>query len=279
MKYTVTENQTLLEALGKFSPKSSKTTLRCWLKEGRVFVDERVQKIATSPVEAGQVITLGVKEKVYEGGLKILYEDSDLVVIEKPAGLLSVSTAFQKTDTAHSILKKKYRPTKVYVVHRLDQETSGVMLFALSEEAFLGLKDLFADHTIERAYCAVVEGNMEESSGTFSSYLLEDKNYVVHEVNSSKGQLAITHYEVEASNKRYSWLNLRLETGRKNQIRVHCQSAGHSIAGDKKYGAKTSPIKRLCLHAYYLAFEHPITHKKMEFESPIPKEFYKILEQ
>lgn len=278
MKYIVSQDQVLLDALSALSPESSKTTLRSWLRDGRITVNRKVEKIASKPVHKGQVIELGSKQKILDQGIRILYEDDDFVIIDKPYGILSVSTAFEKGNTLHALLKKKYFPRKVFVVHRLDQDTSGVMVFALNEKAKEKLKKIFELHEIERAYTAIVEGIMEEESGVWKSYLVEDGNYYVHETpDAEKGQLAITHYEVKAVSKRNSWLNLKLETGKKNQIRVHCKSAGFPIAGDKKYGAATNPIKRLCLHAHYLSFMHPMTKKMMCFESDVPDAFFRIL--
>ena len=191
--------------------------------------------------------------------------------------MLSVATAFDKTNTAHSVLKAQFKPRQVYVVHRLDQDTSGVMLFALKENCFEAMKKIFEKHDIDRVYYAIVEGNLDSSSGTWQSYLYEDANYHVHSTTSAQtGELAITHYEVKAANKHYSLLELKLETGRKNQIRVHCQQAGNPVVGDKKYGATKNPLKRLGLHAYMLAFVHPSTHKKKIFTSPLPEVFLKI---
>lgn len=274
MKYIAAKDLILLEALTLLSPESSKTTLRSWLSSGRILVDGTVEKKGTFLVKEGQVISMGAKPIKPEEGLKILFEDAHLVIIDKPIGMLSVSAAFEKSNTVHAILKRKYHPRRVYVIHRLDQDTSGVMMFALNEKAYTAMKKIFEKHEIERAYTAIVEGVVEKEEGTWKSYLYEDPNYVVRETNDTiKGELAVTHFKVEKRSKKYTWLTTRLETGKKNQIRVHTQSAGHPIAGDKKYGAITSPIKRLCLHAHLLAFVHPITKKQMRFESPIPAEF------
>lgn len=278
MKYTTEADTQLLEALAKLSPESSQTTRRSWLKDGRVSVDGEVIKIGKTLIHKGQTIALGAKNVVIRGNIKILYEDRHLVVIEKPEGMLSVSTAYEKGETAHALLKEKYRPQRVHVVHRLDQDTSGVMLFALSEEARDEMKRTFEKHDIERAYTAIVEGMLAPEKGTWKCYLYEDSNYMVHETDDAEyGELAITHYEVKKISRRNTWLELKLETGKKNQIRVHCQLAGHPIVGDKKYGAQTSPIKRLCLHAHLLAFMHPVTKKMMRFESPVPDTFYRII--
>ncbi len=278
MKYIASTDLSLLDALTQLSPQSSKNTLRSWIKEGRVQIDGITAKNTLLTVLEGQQVTVGQRKKVLRSGLPIVYEDDDLVIIDKPAGLLSVATAFETGETAHALLKAHYRPRTVFVVHRLDQDTSGVMVFALNQTTCDQLKDLFEVHNIERAYTAIVEGQLSPPSGTWQSYQYEDKQYVVHDTSdATQGRLAVTHYKTLATSKRYSWLQVQLETGRKNQIRVHCQSAGHSVVGDKKYGSSTSPIKRLCLHAHLLAFQHPISKKMLRFESPIPPDFQKLV--
>lgn len=278
MKYVAIANIVLLDALSTICPDSSKTTLRSWIKEGRVRIDGELGLTANTLVIEGQTVTIGNRKRFLPGDIAILHEDADLVVIDKPSGLLSVASTFDKIQTAHAVLKQHYPNKKVQVVHRIDQDTSGVMMFALSQEAYDQLKKDFEVHAIERAYIAIVEGKMDSSSGTWNSLLYEDANYVVHVTDDpSKGKEAITHYTVKNKSKFFSWLELNLETGRKNQIRVHCQQAGHPIVGDKKYGASSNPIKRLCLHAHLLGFTHPITHKKLSFTSLPPREFYRII--
>lgn len=279
MKYQTTENMNLLTALEKLSPGSSKTTMRSWIKDGRVLVDGRVIKKTDHALVLGQVVSLGEKKRRAEGNLQLLYEDAHIVVVEKPIGMLSVATAFETEDTVHAHLKERYRPYKVFVVHRLDQDTSGVMLFARTEEAYIRLKETFEAHDIEREYEAIVEGVIEEGNGTWNSYLYEDPNYVVHSSQdpSCGGKYATTHYIVIGKTKHWTRLILNLETGRKNQIRVHCRDSGHPIVGDRKYGAKPSPLKRMCLHARLLVFNHPITQKKMHFSSPVPESFDKLV--
>lgn len=279
MKYVVQEELSLLEALSKLAPECSKTSLKSWLKEGRITVDGKIERSGSMPVHKGQSIALGSRSRYIEGDLRIYYEDKHVVVIEKPSGLLSVSTDFIKDETAHTFLKKYYRTQQVSVVHRLDQDTSGVMLFALNEEACSRLKDDFELHLIERGYTAVVEGYLSPSTGTWRSYLYEDANFVVHSTeNPKEGREAITHYQVLSCAKKRSLIQLKLETGRKNQIRVHCMDAGHPIVGDKKYGAKSNPIKRLCLHAHHLAFTHPFTKQKMRFDSIVPESFSQLVQ-
>ncbi len=277
MKLQLSENLPLLECLAILAPESSKTTLRSWLKEGRVSVDGVVEKIGSKLIKKNQIVTVGAKAAPTIDGISILYEDSHLIVINKPAGLLSVSANFEKGKTAHAILKNHFRPRKIYVVHRLDQGTSGVMLFAFSEKAYEKLKKTFEEHDIIREYIAILEGHLPENAGIWESFLYEDDNYVVHEtLDSEKGSLAITNYEVITRNKLYTWVKFRLETGKKNQIRVQCKAAGHPVVGDLKYGAVRNPLRRLCLHAKRLVFKHPITGKDLQFETPLPEEFNKL---
>lgn len=268
------EDCSVLDLLAKFFPDSSKATLRSWIGEGRVYIDEVQVKSAKHPVLKGQKVAMGEKTRLVDNHIPVLYEDRSIIVIDKPIGLLSVSTAFEKEETAHGYLKRKYYPRPVYVVHRLDQETSGVMVFALSEQSLEQLKKKFAAHDIQRRYTALVEGKIASRSGSWKSYLHENANYVVKVVEDpDEGELAVTHYEVKDSDRTYTLLELTLETGKKNQIRVQCQHAGHPIVGDKKYGSKCNPLKRLGLHAHYLAFAHPITGKPMSFASPPPASF------
>jgi 23S rRNA pseudouridine1911/1915/1917 synthase len=278
MNFTAEREGTLLDLLKEKHPESSKTTLRSWVKEGRILVDDRPAKQANAQIKCGQKVELASKRKFPPQGIQILYDDADITVIHKPEGLLSVATDFELENTAHAILKKYYQPRKVFVVHRLDQDTSGVMLFAFNEEAYDSLKKNFENHSIKRNYCAIVENHFKEKKGTWESYLYEDGNYVVWSTQDpTRGKLAITHYEVIGSSKRYSMLDLQLETGKKNQIRVHCSHAGHPVVGDKKYKAETNTIRRLCLHAYSLSFEHPITGKSMTIRSLLPEKFYQMV--
>lgn len=277
MQYTSVQPMILLDALSQLSSNSSKNTLKSWIKEGRVEVDGEVVTHPSLELKAHQKITVGPKKKILPGNLYIIYEDRDFIVINKPSGLLSVSSAFEKEETAHAILKRHFSPKPVFVVHRLDQDTSGVMLFALNQQALLRLKDIFVAHDIERLYTAVVEGKLLTAQGTWQSFQVEDANYKVHETeDEEQGEIAITHFRTLTTTSRHSLLEFRLETGRKNQIRVHCSSAGHPVVGDKKYGSSTNPIKRLALHAHFLSFIHPFSKKLMKFEAPIPVEFHKL---
>jgi len=262
----------LLEALQKIAPQSSNNTLRKWVQDGRVLVDGNpARKLFT--VAAGQTIEIVEKRIKKQGTLEILYEDAHFVVIDKPAHLLSVSTNFETKKTAHALLKERYPKKKVFVIHRLDQDTSGVMIFALTEQAYEHLKAELASHKMERIYYAVLEGKLT-GKGTWDSYLYEDQNYKVHvSKDAAVGERAITHYTVEKTGNLVSLVRFQLQTGKKNQIRVHAAHSGHPVAGDIKYGAKLDITRRLLLHSHSLTLTHPFTKKRMSFTSPVPAQF------
>jgi 23S rRNA pseudouridine1911/1915/1917 synthase len=249
-------------------PESSMATLRSLLKAGRVYCQGKRVIRADTPLEGSEKIEVLKKRFTISDRLEILFEDRDLVVVNKGEGLLSVATDFEKEGTAHALLKRRRKSPCVYPVHRLDRETSGVMVFAYSEQARHFLKNLFYKHEITREYIAIVEGHLAKDRGTWQSYLEEDALYRVKSVDEGKGQLAITHFEVLKKMEKSSLLRLTLETGRKNQIRVHASESGHPILGDQKYGSKSDG--RLALHAHLLSFVHPVTGKLLSFTSPPP---------
>lgn len=272
-----TEAIPLLKIMALLCPDSSKTRQREFISQGRVLVDGIVATRGDLIVEEGQKVELlDVRIKFIEG-LKVFYEDAHLVVIDKPSGLLSVASNFEKEETVHALLKKHYAPHKVYVIHRLDFETSGLMVFAKTETAYERLKEELAERKMKREYVAVVEGTLT-GSGTWKSYLREDAAYHVHSFETPKEgcELAITHYESLKHNAHFSLLACRLETGKKNQIRVHAASASHPVVGDAKYGAKTNKLGRIALHAEKLSFSHPETKKMCTFSSPIPSQFHAL---
>jgi len=210
--------------------------------------------------------------------LNIVYEDKEIIVINKPPHLLTISTENEKERTLfHKVylyLKKKNKNNKVFVVHRLDKDTSGLIVFAKSEMVKKKLQNNW-DKSI-RNYVAVVNGNVEKEKDTLRSYLKETKTLLVYSTNDKSGDLAITNYQKIMANKEYSLLSINIKTGRKNQIRVQLNDINHSIVGDKKYGIKKDPLRRLCLHANYLEFNHPITDKKMSFDIDIPNSFIRL---
>lgn len=215
--------------------------------------------------------------------LSLVYEDDDIIIVNKGYGLLSMGTPSAKRDiTAYSVLKdyvKKINPlNKIFIVHRLDRDTSGLMMFAKTQEAKETMQHNWNNMVLERRYVAVVEGVMEEDSGVVRSYLDETSQFEVFSTHEKgRGQLAITRYKVLARGNGYSLVEFSLDTGRKNQIRVHASDLGHPIVGDRKYGAAASPIHRLALHALTLRFAHPVTRKDTRFELPVPSRFTALI--
>ena len=212
--------------------------------------------------------------------IKILYEDKSIVVVSKPSHLLTISTDNEKEKTMfHKVIeyeRKKNKNNKVFIVHRLDKDTSGILVFAKNERIKRQLQDNWQN--TKRYYQAVVEGNVEKKEDTIKSYLKENKALITYSTNKSDGKLAITKYKVIKTNKKYSLLDIEILTGRKNQIRVHMNDINHPIIGDKKYNSKTNPIKRLGLHANKLILQHPITKQTMTFEDKTPKEMLSLFE-
>lgn len=279
MRYFADKQALLLDVLQLMAPESSKNTLRSWLQMGRVTVDQNRAERANFMVMPGQEVCIGPKVSFIRGSLRILHDDDDIVVLEKPEGLLSVATDKEKRATVHAMLKRQFHNRRVYPVHRLDRETSGVMMFAYSEQARDHIKSQFEQHTVDKTYFAIVEKEMPLDKGAWESYLEEDDFYYVRSTNDSKaGKLAITEYQVLKKAKNCSLLRLKPKSGRKNQLRVHCSEAGHPIVGDKKYGAHTNPIKRVCLHAQKITFTHPRSGRRMTFSVPLPESFSKVLE-
>lgn len=208
--------------------------------------------------------------------LKILFEDDDIIVINKPSGLLSISTKKEKEATAYHYLneyvKQKNKNERIYVVHRLDRETSGVLMVAKNEKIKTLFQENWNDLVRYRGYQAIVEGKVEKPKDQIKSWLLETKTHMMYSSETEgDGQLAITNYEVIKQGTLYTKLSIWLETGRKNQIRVHMKDMGHPIAGDKMYGATTNPSRRLLLHAHKLVIVNPITKEEMTFETPFEK--------
>lgn len=210
--------------------------------------------------------------------LKLVYEDAYIIVVEKKEGLLSVSTERQKERTAQHILneyvKRSHRFNRVFVVHRLDRDTSGLMMYAKDEKTQNTLRDHWHDIVTDRRYVSIVSGEMEKDCGTIESWLTDRKLYVSSSpVDDGEGKFAVTHYKTIKRSNGYSLVELELETGRKNQIRVHMSDLGHPVIGDERYGSDCNPLGRLALHAFKLCFYHPVTGELMEFETPYPTAF------
>lgn len=264
MKWSCKTNHTLLDELLSKMPEASKTTLRTMLKDERVIVDGQIIK-KNIAIAIGAQIELGQK-KIYDNDLEIYYHDDDIVVVEKPDGLLSVATKKEPFLTLHAKLKERYG--RVWPVHRLDKKTSGVVVFALNHEAKEGLKEQFMNHSIVREYRAIVVGDIPKQ-GVWKHKLVEDGNLKMH-VTTGKGLYAETHFKVLKSKKDRHFVAFKLKTGKKNQIRVQASHMGCPILGDNKYGNQEVKSERMCLHAHKLEFNHPITGEKMSYVSSIP---------
>jgi 23S rRNA pseudouridine1911/1915/1917 synthase len=209
---------------------------------------------------------------------RVVFEDDAIIVVDKPAGLLTMGTDTERIRTVYADLRanaaRKRPPEKVFIVHRLDREASGLLVFAKTIEAKNFLQDQFKDHSAGRIYTALVEGRVKKKEFTIRSSLAENAAFRVYvPKNSRVGKPAVTHVRVLKENPKTSLLEIRLETGRKHQIRVHLADAGHPIVGDKNYGGRTNPINRLALHGSHLQFRHPRTRQVMHFDSPPPASF------
>lgn len=275
--FKITEEAELMPFLIAHFPKKSRDNIKSLLKNKLVIVNGKAQSHFKFLLQVGDEMIVGRKEikKEVIPGLKIIFEDKDIIVVNKPAGLLTISTAKEKSKTLFHALSthvKSENPNqKIFVVHRIDRETSGLLVFAKNEEAKFRLQKNWNDNIQERMYTALVEGVVKEEKKTIISYLKESKALIVHSSqNESYGQKAITHYEVIERKKNSTLLKVNLDTGRKNQIRVHMQEIGHPIVGDKKYGAKTAMVGRIALHATTLSFVHPTTKKVVTFDSKVP---------
>jgi 23S rRNA pseudouridine1911/1915/1917 synthase len=293
----VSEQVALMEFLISKMGGMAKSSVKQLLGQRRVKVGNVVQTRHDFALKAGDVVTVSSgrgNSQLTHPKLKIVYEDDDLIVVNKQPGLLTVAaTPGSSETTVMSILrayvKKQNARAGIYVVHRLDRETSGLLVFARSEELQHYMRQYWRELVTERTYIALAEGILEPREGKITTWLTEDKRNAV--VYSSPvddgGDIAITNYKVLRTAKGdgleakgYSLVELHLETGRTNQIRVHLASKGCPVVGDRKYGHgnESSPIDRLCLHAKVLEFIHPVTEKKVRFESPVPKEFNRVLQ-
>lgn len=280
----VRDSSELMPFLIEQMPAQARNNIKSLLTHRQVQVDGEVVTQYNHPLKAGQEVTIHwslIRNEPRRKGLKILYEDSEIIVIDKPAGLLSIASEKEKEHTAYHELTDHVRKTdpasRIFIVHRLDRDTSGVMLFAKNEAAKRILQEEWKDIVVERAYIAVVEGRVQYPEGTVKSWLKETKTRLMYSSNrAGDGLEAETHYKVLKTASDYSLLEIRLKTGRKNQIRVHMKDMGHSIVGDKKYGATSNPMGRLGLHAHILAFYHPDTRELMRFETEVPGRFMQL---
>lgn len=271
----------LLDYLFAVMPDRKRTTVKDFLKHRQVMVNGAISTQFNQPLDKGDTVRVNTTREfqvLRHSRLSIVYEDDDIIVVNKGYGLLSMGNERVKEGTAYSIVrdyvKRKNPANKIFIVHRLDQHTSGLMMFAKNAEAKDKMQHNWNNMVIERRYVAVTEGKIETPEGDIRSYLAENSQHEVYSTdNPEEGKLAVTHYRVLKSANGYTLVELQLQTGRKNQIRVHLKDIGHPIAGDRKYGAKTSPAHRVALHALTLRFIHPVTGRDMNFSSQLPPSF------
>lgn len=283
-KFAVTAQTTLLPYLMACFPNKSRNYVKGILKRGQVTVDGTVCRSHRYALMPGQQLEILLQRLPTETQLPmpILYEDDDLIAVDKPAGMLSVATDKAEKTTAYYLvnayLKKQNPPSRAFIVHRLDRETSGVLLLAKSQQMKYALQDNWNDMVKRRGYVALVEGRVDPPRGRVTSWLKQTKSLLVYSSpKSGDGKKAITNYCVQRTSDRYSLLDITLETGRKNQIRVHMQDMGYPVAGDRKYGASTNPLGRLGLHACALDIVHPRSGVELHLASAVPDLFAAVL--
>lgn len=282
-RYEVRNDDTLLEWMLK-NIQGSKTKIKAILAGHGVSVNDEEVTQFDFALHKGDVITLSKSkqnETFKSPYLRIVYEDKWLIIIDKNIGILSMAnqhaTSLNVKAVLDDYLQRSHQHCTSHVVHRLDRDTSGLMVYAKDMATEQILENNWHDIVYERRYVAVVSGVMKEDSGTVASWLKDNKAYITFSSPvDNGGKYAVTHFHTLERSRTHSLVEYRLETGRKNQIRVHSADMGHPVCGDIKYGNGDNPINRLCLHAYVLCFHHPVTHKPMEFRTPIPPAFEQL---
>ncbi|MCH5245274.1 MAG: RluA family pseudouridine synthase [Muribaculaceae bacterium] len=283
--YPVATDGTLLDFLIAAMPQRKRTNVKELLKHSQVAVNNVPQTRHDTLLHSGDVVKVNlVREfrQFYHRRLQMVYEDDDIIVVNKGYGLLSMGTDRIKDGTAYSILREYVKwsnpANKLFIVHRLDRDTSGLMMFAKTARAKDEMQHNWNNMVLNRQYLAVVEGVPEEKEGTIRSYLTENSRHEVYSTpNAREGQPAVTRYKTIKSRNGKSLLAVELDTGRKNQIRVHLKELGHPISGDRRYGGSPNSIHRLALHAQTLRFIHPTTRVEMNFTTPVPASFLALL--
>ena len=279
MKYIVKKESKLLEYLLNNVKDLSNNKIKSLLKYKQITVNGKKITAFDYVLNKDDIVMVGTTSKqevLSKEKLSIIYEDKELIVVNKPHGLLSISTNELDEETLYEqvtkYIKSKNNKDRIFIVHRLDKETSGIIIFAKNEIIKEQLQEKWNNIVTKRCYYAIVEGILKEKNKTIKSLLFEDKNHMVYS-NKKEGKEAITEYKVLKENNEYSLLDVNILTGRKNQIRVHMSDIGHPIIGDTKYYSKKRPLKRLGLHAYRIELIHPVTKKRINFTTPIPAKF------
>ena len=279
-EFVVSHECELLDFLFETHPGQSKNSVKSLLTNHHVTIEGSPVSQYNLKLFKGDTVIIYKQpvKKVVRSKLPIIFEDDHIIVINKPSGLLSIASDNEKRSTAYRILsdyvQQKDKHNRVFVVHRLDEDTSGVLMIAKDKETQEKYQDNWNDLVSKRGYYAIVDGILEKKQGTITSYLKKNaQNMMYSSKKPGDGQYSITHYKVIKEKGDYSLLDVNIDSGRKNQIRVHLGDIGHHVVGDDKYGNPTNPIKRLGLHAYELDIKDPYTGKVMKFKAPIPKEF------
>lgn len=276
-KYIVKEKTELYSYLRNNITNMSKNNIKSLLKNKNIYVNNKTITKYNHILKENDIVTIGNSIKTDDLTLKIIYEDENIIVIDKPTKLLTISNKNEKEDTLYrkvsDHLKKENK--KVFIIHRLDYDTSGIIMFAKNQKVQKLYQDNWNNLAKEREYTAVVEGIANEK-GHIESYLKQTKTLLVYSTKNKDGYFSITDYTKIINNKNYSLLKIYISTGRRNQIRCHMSDINHPITGDTRYKSKTNPLGRLCLHASTLKIINPLTNKLMTFTSPIPEEFITI---
>ena len=285
-KLTIKEDGTLLATAAALLPDHKPTKLKSMLKHNQLAVNGVPSRQFDLAVHAGDQLWVNFDRSFQvfsHPRIKLVYEDNDIIVVDKGYGVLSTAAGKPSDDTVYNIIKKYARgfsdKANVYVVHRLDRDTSGLMLLTSTKQARDKLISNWNNMVIERKYVAVVEGDVAQPEGTIKSFLAENPDtFEMYSTDDKKvGRLAVTKYRLLKQGKRFAMVELEIKTGRKNQLRVHMQDMGNPVSGDRKYGGHPSPINRIALHATVLSFVHPITGKAVTFNSPFPDNFKKMV--
>ncbi len=285
-KLTIKEDGTLLATAAALLPDYKPTKLKSMLRHNQLAVNGVPTTKFDQPVSAGDQLWVNFDRSFQvfsHPRIKLIFEDNDIIVVDKGYGVLSTAAGKPSDDTVYNIVKKYARgfsdKANIYVVHRLDRDTSGLMLLTRTKQARDKLINNWNNMVVERKYIAVVEGKVEQKEGTVKSFLAENPDtYEMYSTDDKKiGRLAVTRYRVIKQGSRFAMVELEIKTGRKNQIRVHMHDLGNPVSGDRKYGGHPSPINRIALHATTLTIVHPITGKAVTFTSPIPENFNKMI--
>lgn len=278
-EFVVTHDCELLDFLFETHPGQSKNSVKSLLTNHHVTIEGSPVTQYNLKLFKDDIVIIYKQpvRKVVRSKLPIIYEDDHIIVINKPSGLLSIASDNEKRSTAYRILsdyvQQKDKHNRVFVVHRLDEDTSGVLMIAKDKVTQEKYQDNWNDLVSKRGYYAIVDGILKEKQGTITSYLKKNTQNMMYSSKDKSGQYSVTHYKVIKEKGEYSLLDVNIDSGRKNQIRVHLGDVGHHVVGDDKYGKPTNPIKRLGLHAYELDIKDPYTGKMFKFKAPIPKEF------